>query len=84
MVTGVLSPDAVHPRVCGELNGQCIRDRFYYGSSPRVRGTACPGEASEDLDICRQAGEGCQVRDRDDVAFAKVEHHSAVRECRVG
>ena len=42
-----------------------------------------PGDASEDLDIVRQAGEGVQVRDRDDVVAAKVEHHSAVRECRV-
>ena len=41
-------------------------------------------KASEDLDIFRQAGEGCQVRGRDDVVPAEVEHHSAVRECRVG
>ncbi len=43
-----------------------------------------PGDASEDLDIFRQAGEGVQVRDRDDVVSAKVEHHSAVRDRRVG
>ena len=42
------------------------------------------GKASEDADIFCQAGEGVQVRERDDVVSAKVEHHSAVRDRRVG
>ena len=65
----------------------CIRRRSCRGllsiGSGRYPGeTKRPGKASEDVDIFCQAGEGVQVRERDDVVSAKVEHHSAVRDCR--
>ena len=38
--------NAVHPRVCGEHLGPGATRRRFCGSSPRVRGTRCPGYRS--------------------------------------
>ena len=71
-----------HPHPCPETG--CPARKKARSGERAFRVCPVPGDASEDVDIFRQAGEGVQGRDRDDVVSAKVEHHSAVRDCRVG